>query len=283
MSLNNTGFNYFNQKKYTQAIKNYLEALDYNTNSEQTWYNLAIAYFHQQDFEKAFDALDQAMKICPLNKKQYYSEQRKKYEMISRSYINVKMIQDEKVRDMILSAESIILDHHSKSTGDNAVAEMIDYSMTLVQYSKALETMIHNHVSLNLWDFLTKKYTSHIEEHLWIGNSSITKLSNHVRLFYWSLRAKKTVTIGSWCKIFNFIEKQTNNPVDKDFNEFIEQQYTKEEIKTLRESCYYLNEHRGSSAHYDTKERETVLSIRSEYLSHLNKVIAIIYSEKLQT
>lgn len=277
MTLNNFGYNFFNQKKYDEAIDKYHNAIELDAQNSQIWFNLALAQAQKQNFKKAIDALFEAKKHCKLKDKYFYDDYIRKYDLISKNYVNLNMIKNEKVKDMILSAESIILDHNPSKSSKSEFADMIDFSMIVVQYSKALERMLHDEISLNLWKHLEKKYDGYIDKELWNGNDQNTELPTHIRIFHNNLRKGRTFTLGNWCIALDLLKSTTTNPIEIDFTDFFLNNYSLEDISIIKNACCKLNEQRGVSAHFETEEREKVVTLRSEYIPHLNNVISILY------
>ena len=57
---NNLGFEHAKRFEFQEAIQMYVRALQFNTESEVTWYNLRYAYLGTEQFEKADYCQDKA-------------------------------------------------------------------------------------------------------------------------------------------------------------------------------------------------------------------------------
>jgi tetratricopeptide (TPR) repeat protein len=59
------GDNYLEQEKYTEAINDFTQAIQFNSNDANIYFGRGIAYFGKEQYSQAINDYKQALKLDP--------------------------------------------------------------------------------------------------------------------------------------------------------------------------------------------------------------------------
>jgi len=265
--LNNIGSNFANQDLHDKAIDYYKQAIEIRQNYSVCWNNMASSYAYQLNFDKAIDCLDKAIKYASQDLLPFFEMQKKVFDLFAQNVLNLNYVEDEKIKQMLYSAEAILLK-------TNEEKEPLDFSFVLIEYSKALETILHGEIASKIKSKIEKEYGEFIPSKYWNGDGANAPLPFYLRNLIWY---KKTISLGSWFRILDEINASSNNPIENEFKAYIKKNFSTEERKIIGEACGKINEFRNSSAHREIKSKSEVMRIRKDIIVCRNKIINIFY------
>jgi len=84
------------------------------------------------------------------------------------------------------------------------------------------------------------------------------------------------ITLGTWSFLIEKLQEK-NQSIEDELKEYIENNFTADEINIIKEACDFLGRHRGGPAHTAVESKQSVLQIRNEIIPHLNKIINLFY------
>ncbi|GAH88673.1 unnamed protein product [marine sediment metagenome] len=170
--------------------------------------------------------------------------------------LNIEKIDIEEVRGFLITAESFYLDYKGREPP-------FDASPIVTQFSKSLERILHDKVSIN-FNNLKKKY-------------STKTWSNDFRRKFGNLFKGKTIGLGTWAKI---IEQLENTEIDEDVREFFDlfrRKFDKDACLIIKNASNDLSLERNPRSHYESLTMEQVIDLRKKLIRHLNMVINLIF------
>jgi tetratricopeptide (TPR) repeat protein len=285
--LTNIGTNYADQNKHIEAIPFYDQALQHNPENHATWSNKAMALLHKGDFKEAYECIktsvdlySQYTRIPNLDKKdadrfknELYRLELKK-EMVREFRDNLIKIgfidrSDERgktIVNILLTADKLLFRMSDKSL------ESFDYSMALVEYGKALESILHSAITIKAYDHCITVLGDKFN--IYLSTDEFDELPRSLKPSMKNI--DMSIFLGDWLYLRNNLA-ESNNPISLQFLEYIDNNFTKKEWDTIRNSAKDISRYRNGSAHKDIKNRNEVLKVRTYIVSRVNDVIDIIY------
>ena len=213
------------------------------------------------DYTSALDCIKNALKICREN---LYNnlipefELRKfKLETLSKNVLNINKV-SEKVKAALISAENIFRDYHDKN-------DLPDASAIAMLYSKGLEIMLDEKISIYLKPFILKKY----------GNSYIQ--NQDIWKKFGNLLNNKTINIGSWKRIIEDINKSKINPELIPFKDIIKSRFNDENLTIIKEGIELILKPRNPGSHSEIISMDEIINLRGDIISKLNQIINLFY------
>lgn len=276
----NIGSNYANQDKHSDAILKYIKAIELDDKNSATWRDKAFSEFYLANFKEALVSINKAIECTKNNAK--ISEKTKHYETFRNSFedfahecIGFESIVDDDVKNILFSAESLLFNLYQKFDE----IDVFDFSLVLVAYGKAIETMLHYNVSLKIKQEIlhNKKYGKYFYKPEKIHYRYIRGDKNYRLPFTLKdiIESDLSISLGQWA----FFDKDlvNNNPIVRSVSEYIDEnlQY---DMKTIVNTCGNIYKIRNGSAHKGTKPREEVMEIRNDIIQSINELISTIYN-----
>lgn len=259
--LSNLGIIYYNLGQPMKAIEEYKKAIKLDEKNCFYYQNLAAAYSYMLDYTSALDCIKNALKICREN---LYNnlipefELRKfKLETLSKNVLNINKV-SEKVKAALISAENIFRDYHDKN-------DLPDASAIAMLYSKGLEIMLDEKISIYLKPFILKKY----------GNSYIQ--NQDIWKKFGNLLNNKTINIGSWKRIIEDINKSKINPELIPFKDIIKSRFNDENLTIIKEGIELILKPRNPGSHSEIISMDEIINLRGDIISKLNQIINLFY------
>lgn len=276
----NIGSNYANQDMHSDAIFKYKKAIELDDNNPATWRDKAFSEFYLANYKEALASINRAIECTKNNAKM--SEKAEHYEIFKKSFedfthecIGFESIVDDDVKNILFSAESLLFNLYEKSDK----IEVFDFSLVLVAYGKAIETMLHYNVSLKIKQEIlqNRKYKKYFHN----SGTILYKYSRgkqSSRLPFTLLNIiedERTISLGQWA----FFDKDlaNNNPIVKSVSEYIDENLHYD-MKIIVNTCGNIYKIRNGSAHKGTKPREEVMEIRDDIIQSINELISTIYN-----
>lgn len=271
----NIGTAYKLDGEYEKAIIEFENALKIDDKDHIGWYILSEAYALALDFVNAQRCIDMAIPLCPEpNSKKRYANQKTHYDELSRTVINFKAIGDNEVRKILESAEQMVLQLYSKINNPKD----FDFSMVLIYYGKAIEIMLHRSITEKIKEHINQKY-GRIPDNLFNGYKYN---GGYIPGLPWSFKpvfgdAQRSFSTGQWAYLPDDINKYKSNPVVKDIDEYLCNNFP-DKISIISRACFNIFELRNESAHSEIKTHEEVTDKRKNILENLNNIIMKIYN-----
>jgi hypothetical protein len=155
--------------------------------------------------------------------------------------------------------------------GDKSL-ESYDYSMALVEYGKALESILHSVITVKAYEYCRETLGSKFEYCLTSDeyNELLRSLKPSMN------NIDRTIFLGDWQYIRANL-KGNSNPISQKFLEYIDDNFNNKDWDIICNSSKEISKYRNGSAHKDIKNREEVLKVRGKIVNCLNDVIDIIY------
>jgi len=171
--------------------------------------------------------------------------------------LNIEKIDIKEVRGFLITAESFYLDYKGREPP-------FDASSIVTQFSKSLERILHDKVSI-IFNNLIKKY-------------STKTWSKDFRRKFGNLFRGKTICLGTWVKI---IEQLENNELEEDVREFIgllRLKFDEDACLIIKNASNDLFLERNPRSHYESLTMEQAINLRKKLIRHLNLVINLHFN-----
>jgi tetratricopeptide (TPR) repeat protein len=258
---NNIGTFYYDKDLYELALDNFNKAIKLDKNFHRCYRNIAQTYFGMIDLARAVKFMQKALAIAKnleANNETIiiYKHELKFMQRLQGNTIMIDRVKDENVRDMLRSADKLIFDY----LGGNPPP---DSSMILVEYGKALETMLHQQVSIYFTP-LIKKYKRR-------------KISEDCNRKFGVLMRNQSITSGTWERIIEDFAKEPKDSDVKEFKNVLFKHFTDDTLKVIKKACNFMAPERNPVSHTETRDMNYVLNKRKELIDLLNKVIEKLY------
>ena len=153
----------------------------------------------------------------------------------------------EEVRGFLITAESFYIDYQNKE-------EPFDYSPIITEFSKALERILHDKVSIK-FNLLIEKYK---QKH----TGRKTSIDFHKK--FGSLFRGMTISLGTWAIIFKDFEKQNIEADLKEFKQIIFNNYDKNTRESFANACKEISPERNPLSHYESLKMTEVINVRKK-------------------
>ena len=188
---------------------------------------------------------------------------------------------DEDIKIMIRTGERLLnsmpMDELNKD----------DFSTALIEYYKAVETMLHNSISLSFRDEIRNQYGKFIPRKYWGGDQKkkMDGLSFGLKRILNSEKVE-SASLGNWLHMMNDLEKskfnESNNPIVLKFNNVMMNRFSKLEISEMSRLLETILPYRNGSSHTKVKKRNDVEHLReNEIIPMLNRFIDILYPKRI--
>lgn len=253
--------------KATQALSESLSMWDF----DGTRMALAETLAQALRFHEASEQVDTLLSRHPENPQ--LKQMKTSYWDFAKTMINFGSIQDPEVEPMLRSAEALVL----KSLKELDELGTIDYSLTLVGYGKAVETMLHKRVGEAARDHVRSVHSVEvIGKHL-----QATKRPEALPPPLKSLLGKgeRSMSLGGWANIDKYASEYSGNPVLETFLEGVRAQLRSKSLAVISRACLTISKLRNPSAHGGVMSRSEVQSVRKEVVTSVNDIIHEVYSK----
>ncbi|WP_321431073.1 tetratricopeptide repeat protein [uncultured Methanolobus sp.] len=286
---NNIGTNYANQNIHDEAIKYYSKALKFKENYASAWRNKASSEGFILNYKDGFTSMENAIKCLDKSHKDYeeklsfFEKQKDTFAFFAKNVLAFENISedDDEVRKILKTAESILY----KIAQTDDVDEDFDYSLVLLEYGKAIETLLDNHVSAKVRKAIFEDMDNNKKKTFFYKDGTVKKLyyfgnkDKKIHSLPPSLKSllgkpQKTISLGQWQYVKNDLEIKNNGLirlVSLCFHKVINCDL--DEIAQICDSIYDI---RNGSAHKGTKSKEYVLERRSELIENINEAIKLV-------
>ena len=280
MIYTNIGSNYANQDMHSDAILKYIKAIELDDKNPATWRDKAFSEFYLANFKEALVSINEAIECIKNNAKM--AEKAKHYETFKESFedfahecIGFESIVDDDVKNILFSAESLLFNLYQKFDE----IDVFDFSLVLVAYGKAIETMLHYNVSLKIKQEILqnrnyKKYFHNSGKILY--KYSRGKKDRRLPFTLLNIIEKdRTISLGQWTFFVKDLENK--NPIVRSVSEYIDENLHYN-MEIIVNTCSKIYKIRNGSAHKGTKPREEVMEIRDDIIQSINELISTIYN-----
>lgn len=258
---NNIGTFYFDKDQYELALDNFNKAVELDKNFHRCYRNIAQTYFSMIDLGRAVKFMQKAIDIAEILENydesiEQYMQELSLMKRVQGSAFLIDRITDEDVRDMLRSADKLIFDY----LGGNPPP---DSSMILVEYGKALETMLHQQVSIHFSPLL-EKYKRRT-------------FSKDCRDKFIDLMKHLSISMGKWAKILEDFSKEPKEADVREFRNVLFTHFTTDTLKVIKDACIFMTPERNPVSHTEMRDMNYVLHKRKEIIEVINKVIEKLY------
>lgn len=286
---NNIGTNYANQNLHDEAIKYYSESLKFKEDYAAAWRNKASSEGYIVNYKDGLKSIGNAIKYLDKSHKDYeaklviFKEQKNTFSFFAKNVIAFENIKEEDsdVRRILRTAESILY----KMTQTDYVDEDFDYSLVLLEYGKAIETLFDSHVSTKIRKTIIEEMDNNKKKTFFYKDGTVKNIyffgnkDKKIHSLPPSLKSllgkpHKTISLGQWQYVKNDLEI-TNNEliglVSLCFNKVVSC-----DLDEISQICDSISDIRNGSAHKGTKSKEYVLERRSELIENINEAINLV-------
>ncbi|KGK99657.1 hypothetical protein LI82_00060 [Methanococcoides methylutens] len=284
----NIGTNYANQNLHRDAIVNYSKSIKLKKDYHEAWRNKASSEGFLLNYKDGAKSMEKAIFYLNSNenyqseKLQSYRKQKETYDNLSSSTILFTQIKnDPEVDKLLRTAESIMF----KLSMNKQIKESFDFSLVLLEYGKAVETMLDEHISRKIRKYIfeevplekRKKYLytdGKVKNRYFYGTKNTHSLPQTLKNI---LREEpKTISLGQWGYVEEDLKKAKNNDVVRLVSKYLKEN-TQYDMPKIYEVCDTIVELRNGSAHRGIKGIDEVWDLRKSVIEPINDAIKIIY------
>ena len=208
----------------------------------------------------------------------YLELQKTFFDGLKKTIINLTAIENTEIKKVLYSAE-YLLQHLDEAD------ELLDFSPSLIKYAQALEMILDDNLSQKIGELLRNDSTYvTIQEdgtpritNIYFHGSKrqrIARLSHHIS---WIVCKRRSIPLGSWIQILREISTSSSNPMEQTFKDFLRDNLSDSQMGIIKTACETIVEHRNSTVHRSTRNKEQVMKVREEIISQINNVIGIFY------
>ncbi|MFW9970562.1 MAG: tetratricopeptide repeat protein [Candidatus Odinarchaeota archaeon] len=259
--LNNIGTVHVEEDNYDGGINYFKKGLEINEDCRSCLFNMANAYVNKLEFEEAKKYQKELVNLLRrLNSPEeiitFNNNVLEYIDSLLSDILNIEKIDIEEVKGFLITAESFYLDYKGREPP-------FDASPIVTQFSKSLERLLHDKVSIIFNDLIEKYRTK--------------SWSKDFRIKFGNLFTGRTISLGTWVKI---IEQLDNEDLEHDVREFsniLKQKYNNETLSILKNASSELSVERNPRSHYESLSMKQVVTLRKNLVRHLNLVINLIY------
>jgi tetratricopeptide (TPR) repeat protein len=231
---------------------------------------LADSYAWTLDFKRASDTIRVSLDRHPGDPLLLLMS--KRYEALAKEVISFNTIDDPEVSVLLRSGEMLAV----RSLEELNTLGSFDYSLSLVEYGKAVEAMLHTRVGQPACDTVKSIYRgSTLDKHL-NARKGPDSLPPPVRDLLMS--DGKSIGVGGWARIGKDSRKHPSNPVYEGFLREVKARLKSKDLRVVNRACAVISRHRNPSAHRGVMPRESVLAVRKEIVGAVNDIIQEVYS-----
>jgi hypothetical protein len=286
---NNIGTNYTNQNIHDEAIKYYSKALKFKENYAFAWRNKASSEGFIVNYKDGLTSIENAIKYLDKSHKDYeeklaiFEKQRDTFSFFAKNVIAFENIKedDDDVRKILKTAESLLY----KIAQSDDIDEDFDYSLVLLEYGKAIETLLDNHVSAKVRKAIFEDMDSNKKKTFFYKDDTVKNLyyfgnqDKKIHSLPPSLKSllrkpQKTISLGQWQYVKNDLEIKNNGLIRLVSECF--QQVVNCDLDELSQICDSIYDIRNGSAHKGTKSKDYVLERRRELIENINEAINLV-------
>ncbi len=263
---NNLGTVFIQLDEYEKGIEYFNRGIEVYRDCFLCYRHLANAYTHKLEFQNACDNQEKALEILKRQSASeemtsYYEQELEFYKSLIENVINIDKVDIEDVKGFLITAENFYLDYQGKKPP-------FDASPIITGFSKALERILHDKISSKFHELLLKykkKYNNH-------------ETSEDFHKKFGNLFRNKTIGLGSWERII--VDFGSGN-IDIDlieFKELIFKSYSENDRTEILSACRDISTERNPLSHYKFLSMTEVIEIRKTMITHLNKIIDIVFN-----
>ncbi|MGQ4875692.1 MAG: hypothetical protein ACP6IY_16625 [Promethearchaeia archaeon] len=260
-NLNNIGAIHLVRDQYDEGIYFFKQALALNENCIQCLANMVNAYMHKLEFENAKKTQE---KLINLLKTHNFTEKQIEFHKrivefinsLTEDILNINKVDIDEIRTFLLTAESIYLDYKGKEGP-------FDATPIILEFSKALERMLHDKISKHFNELIPKYKNKDWSEDL--------------KSFFKNLFNNKTISLGTWARILEDIDKKEIEPDASEFINILLSKYDNNDLSIIKSACETLSKIRNPKSHYELLEMKEVINLRKKMVKHMNQVINILF------
>ena len=258
---NNIGTVYFDIDNYELALENFNKAIQLDKYSHYYCRNIAQTYFSMIDLTRAVKLLQRALSIAQQQESppeiiEGYKQELRLMQRLQGKTLLIDRTTDEKVRIFLRSAEKMAFDYLRGNPPP-------DVSVILVEYSKALETMLHLKVSI-LFAPLIAKYKN-------------KDFSVDCRKKFGVLKKGLSISPGTWVRIIDDFSKEPKESDVREFRNILTKNFTKDTLDVIKKACVFMALERNPISHTEMRDMNYVLHRRKEMIRLINRVIEKLY------
>ena len=261
-NFNNIGTVYVEEDEYDEAINFFKKGLEVNENCRLCLYNMVNTYVNKLEFEEAKKYQQELINVLKKLKSpeeiiSFNNSVLDYIDSLLNEILNIEKIDIKEVRGFLITAESFYIDYKGREPP-------FDASPIVTQFSKSLERILHDKVSI-IFNNLIEKY-------------SRKNWSNDFRKKFGNLFRGKTIGLGSWAKI---IEQLENKEIEEDVREFFDllrMKFDKDACLIIMNASNDLSHERNPRSHYESLTMEQVIDLRKKLVRHLNMVINLLFN-----
>lgn len=244
-----------------KAVDHYKNIVLIDPNDYDLWFRLSLAYSGSLQFTKAKNAMQKALEIMPKEISEYSTGTilLVQFEEMMNKQIDLESIDEQKVKDTLISAEKEMLD-----------SENTDYSGSLMKYSKAIQII------------MAKNAHTIIREKILMCNSkdAVNEYKDNMdyrHLFIKLLDKNKSPGLGDW----RFIKKDIKQSGNEEISVSIKHELTYILDMDLMDSLESLGKTlqvvRNKGTHEDVIGIKRAIAIRKKAIPHINIIIDHFY------
>ena len=258
---NDIGGVYSDMDNNDKAIDYFKKAVKSDENYDLCYRNLAEIYSRKLDNVRAKRSIEKAIEIAKKKGKpelDFYKIKLIQINQLLENIININDITTTDITNILTTAEQKIIDYRGRD--DN-----FDASDIILGYSKALEIMLDKKVAIHLKPLINqyKKVKKHT--------------SDDFNKKFGFLFRSKTISLGTWARIFEDFKKKQIDPDVKVYRDHLKSNFTDKELEKLKQVCQMVVNERNSIAHTGVLNINQVMAIRKKLVPQFNLIIKILY------
>lgn len=254
--------------------------LDPSSASPHVYSALAKASYH--DYLGASRSLTNAIELNPSAKELYNLRDLWKERL--KRVVNQRLICDDEVKEIIRSADK----RFEGATIGNTGAK--DFASIITDYGRAVEAMLDINISMRARDPLILKFaeTKVASQSVWIKGENMVVNSKQERRsvqILIDMMNGKTISLGAWSFVLGPRDSHIYNPVLKAFIQEVGEQYTSEDIESIRRITKALSLIRNEATHPGKNSIfgiEKVVKQREKIVPLINELIQILYGNVME-
>ncbi len=258
---NDIGGIYSDLDDYDTAINYFKLAVELDDEYDRCFSNLAEIYSRKLDNVNAKESLEKAIIIARKKGKseiQSYEEKLAQINRLLENVLNINSITKQEIINILITVEQKLIDYHHKDSN-------FDASDIILGYSKALEIMLDDKVSI--------KFKPLIIEY----RRTRRKTSEDFKKKFGWLFKDKTISLGTWVRIFEDFQKESIDDDVKKYRDQLKSIFSLADLEELKRICKMIVNERNKIAHTAVLNIDQVVSIRKKFVPQFNLITKILY------
>lgn len=262
---NNIGSVYSDLDHYDRAFEYFQKAIEENPDQYLCYRNIGQTYAHKGDFANAKKYLEKGIEVLKKLDKNHltldwFRDELDTINLLLKNTFLSARIEDNEVRDMLSSAERILIEYRFNK-------KLKDVSAIIIGYAKALETMLHKKVAI-----FFEPHVKEIKSKFHNKNVLPDFKYKFKNLFY-----NKSISLGTWVRIIQDLSKSKLDNDTIRFNEVLSKNLSQKALTAIKKASAFISQLRNPLSHTKSLTMDELIKNRVKIIELMNSVIDELY------